>query len=36
MSATYDQVMSDVLGLLAASGLHGAEEFRTQRVCHHR
>ena len=27
---------SDVLGLLAASGLYGAEEFRTQRVCHHK
>jgi len=27
---------SDVLGLLTASGLHGAEEFRTQRVCNHR
>ena len=27
---------SDVLSLLAASGLHGAEEFRTQRVCNHR
>jgi len=26
----------DVLGLLAASGLHGAEEFRTQRVSDHR
>ena len=27
---------SDVLGFLTASGIHGAKEFRTQRVCNHR